>query len=446
MTNTEYLHKLDFLCEKRLHQTDEPLHQRFRNSMFVIDQLLINYKGVFPYYTDHTMLHSEQVINYCNIIAGEEIVETLNPDELYILLMGAALHDVGMGVSRRDFDVMSGKIDGLTLYRNTHPNESDAECIRAFHQDFSAQFIRKYSRLLEIPSEEYVYCIGQVVKGHRNADLLDEALYPTDYELSDGNKVNLAYLSALVKLADELDLTADRNLFYDYQNIDESYSEKTILCLKSHSATKRLDVRFDSLVYLYQTDEESVQQEILSLSRKVDKTFSEYLDVVAQRTPFRQRIRTITFENVPCVETDCLSTQESTTHRMKLNPEPFELIKSGKKTIELRLFDGKRQIIKVGDSIVFTHALTGEKLRVNVENLHRFESFEELYKSLPLLKCGYTEATVADAKPSDMEEYYSAEDQKKYGVVGIEISLHSEHEERTQGDGSSVLTSDDNDI
>ena len=41
-------------------------------------------------------------------------------------------------------------------------------------------------------------------------------------------------------------------------------------------------------------------------------------------------------------------------HFMKLDPQPFESIKSGEKTIELRLFDEKRQLINVGDTIVFT--------------------------------------------------------------------------------------------
>ena len=121
------------------------------------------------------------------------------------------------------------------------------------------------------------------------------------------------------------------------------------------------------------------------------------------------------------VETVCLLTRGNTRHSMKLNPEPFAMIKSGRKTVELRLFDEKRQKIKVGDTIAFTETVTGEKLCVRVEKLHLFESFNELYKSLPLLKCGYTEETVSDAKPSDMEKYYSKEEQAKFGVVGIEV-------------------------
>lgn len=35
-------------------------------------------------------------------------------------------------------------------------------------------------------------------------------------------------------------------------------------------------------------------------------------------------------------------------HEMRLHNEPFELIRNGSKTIEMRLYDEKRQLIKVG--------------------------------------------------------------------------------------------------
>lgn len=108
-------------------------------------------------------------------------------------------------------------------------------------------------------------------------------------------------------------------------------------------------------------------------------------------------------------------------HTMKLLPAPFAMVKSGKKTIELRLFDEKRRRIKAGDEIVFTNTETGETLTKSVVKLHRFNSFEELYKALPLLQCGYTAENVNKACPADMEKYYSVEKQNKYSVVGIEI-------------------------
>lgn len=111
-------------------------------------------------------------------------------------------------------------------------------------------------------------------------------------------------------------------------------------------------------------------------------------------------------------------------HHMKLQPGPFEKIKSGKKTYELRLLDPKRQSITPGDIIEFLNlANKRDKIRVRVVDLHPFPNFAELYDALPLLKCGYTEANVSDASPDDMEKYYSKEEQAKWGVIGIELEL-----------------------
>ncbi|MBE6541334.1 MAG: methyltransferase domain-containing protein [Ruminococcaceae bacterium] len=128
------------------------------------------------------------------------------------------------------------------------------------------------------------------------------------------------------------------------------------------------------------------------------------------------------------VETVAYLCREKDVHQMKLTPSPFAQIKSGNKTIELRLFDEKRQKIKEGDIITFTNTVSHEQLRRVVKKLHRFDGFEELYKSLPLLQCGYTSENLEYASPSDMDEYYSVDEQKKYGVVGIELVTQANFE------------------
>ena len=109
------------------------------------------------------------------------------------------------------------------------------------------------------------------------------------------------------------------------------------------------------------------------------------------------------------------------THRMTLQAEPFALIKEGKKTVEMRLFDEKRRRITFGDIIVFSHAETGEEISCEVVSLQWFQSFEVLYGTLPLLSCGYTEETVKDASAADMLRYYSKEEEARYGVLAIGI-------------------------
>ena len=108
-------------------------------------------------------------------------------------------------------------------------------------------------------------------------------------------------------------------------------------------------------------------------------------------------------------------------HEMKLNNEPFECIKNGTKTIELRLNDEKRKLLTVGDYIEFTNRATNEKLLVEVIDLFKYNSFEELYKHFNKIEMGYS--INEEANPKDMENYYSKEEQEKYGVLGIKIKL-----------------------
>lgn len=112
------------------------------------------------------------------------------------------------------------------------------------------------------------------------------------------------------------------------------------------------------------------------------------------------------------------------THYMELYSQPFDSILNGTKSIELRLNDDKRKKIKIGDTIVFSKAVNPNvQIKAEVKNIYTFASFDELYKSLPLDKCGYLPEEVPFASPHDMDKYYSKEKQLKYGVVGIEIKL-----------------------
>ncbi len=105
-------------------------------------------------------------------------------------------------------------------------------------------------------------------------------------------------------------------------------------------------------------------------------------------------------------------------HKMKLNESPFERIKNRTKTVEFRLFDEKRQQIKVGDQIEFSKLPDlKEKLLVDVSELYREETFEELFKKL------YNDEKEIKRKVESMYQYYSQDKEEKYGVIGIKIIL-----------------------
>lgn len=106
-------------------------------------------------------------------------------------------------------------------------------------------------------------------------------------------------------------------------------------------------------------------------------------------------------------------------HEMKLNDSPFNKIKNGTKTMELRLYDEKRRRLREKDYIEFTNILNGDKLTIQIEALYKFKDFVELYKEIDKCQMGYENDDIAD--PNDMEKYYSLYEQEKYGVLAIKM-------------------------
>ena len=107
-------------------------------------------------------------------------------------------------------------------------------------------------------------------------------------------------------------------------------------------------------------------------------------------------------------------------HKMKLNESPFERIKNGTKTIEFRLYDEKRKKVKIGNKIEFSKLPDlQEKILVDVLDIYRDKTFENLFKKI------FTDEDEIERKTKSMYQYYSKEQEKEYGVVGIKIDLLS---------------------
>lgn len=108
-------------------------------------------------------------------------------------------------------------------------------------------------------------------------------------------------------------------------------------------------------------------------------------------------------------------------HIMKLQPEPFDKIRKGSKIIESRLFDEKRQQIKLGDKITFLkNPDLAESVEAHVVGLLRYQSFDLLMSSFPPAKFGGESKEIL---LKQIHQFYSSEDENKYGVLGIQIRL-----------------------
>ena len=274
----------DFLMEKRLRELDPALHRRFTDTVFALQHTLSHFRRLFPAYTDHSELHSLTVIDFCNALIGGDQVEKLNADEIYVLLMSCYLHDIGMGISESDYEIFKQKFHA-DAYFAAHPEGTAADLVRKYHHEFSALFICKYAELLEIPSPEHLFCIAQVSRGHRQTDLMDENEYPAAYPLPGGNTVCLPYLAALIRLADEIDVAADRNTLLKYDS-EAFVSEYQQMCDRILEAVKRLHIEPEGFTMDVCTDDADTFAGVCQTRDKMQETLDLCRRATHDRTPF----------------------------------------------------------------------------------------------------------------------------------------------------------------
>lgn len=273
----------NFGMEMRLRELDPALHKRFTDTVSVTGNLLFRYKRYFPEYNDHSGLHSMSVIDLCNQLIGKEQILRLNQDELYILLMSCHLHDVGMGITSKEYDEFREKIDFRDYFEN-HPNAPLDRIIRDFHQEFSALFIEKHTGFLELPSEAHLYAVMQVVRGHRKTDLFERNEFPPDFALPNGRSVCLPYLAALIRLADEIDVDALRSsvLLFD---VDSFESEEEVMYYYRTRACERMEITRDTIIMHVRTEDPAVKEALEKLKDKIQETL-ELCTRVVETTPY----------------------------------------------------------------------------------------------------------------------------------------------------------------
>ena len=106
---------------------------------------------------------------------------------------------------------------------------------------------------------------------------------------------------------------------------------------------------------------------------------------------------------------------------MSLHEKPFLLIEEGRKDIEMRLNDERRRKMHERDFILFFQPIMKKYLFAKIIKIHHFPDFNLLYQSFDKERLGYLKQE--EARPSDMNLYYTNEQIKRYGVLGIEMQV-----------------------
>jgi len=188
-----------------LEEKDEELFKRLDEIEKQARNVLQYTQAKFPYYTPHGFLHSENVLENLNWLLSEDVKNELNGHELFFLIISAWLHDWGM-VGEPD-----EKPEGIREEHNVRTEEN---------------FEKLYSLVGVHLNEARV--IGRICRGHRKESLYDDKYEDTSFET--GIVVHRRFLTAALRMADEIDITASRVpeiIYYSLNPTEKSKEEFT---------------------------------------------------------------------------------------------------------------------------------------------------------------------------------------------------------------------------
>lgn len=103
-------------------------------------------------------------------------------------------------------------------------------------------------------------------------------------------------------------------------------------------------------------------------------------------------------------------------HEMNVQEPWYSAISAGKKTVEGRLNKGKSALLAVGDTITFSN--NGESVKVRIVRITHHKSFANMMKYHGLRRVLPGIPNISEGV-AVYRRFYSAEDEKEYGVRAI---------------------------
>lgn len=146
---------------------------------------LQRYAGLIGYLTDHGEQHIENLLETLNVLIPTNVKEGLNAQETYLLLCSVHFHDVGLLYEKEENE------DWLVVRRN--------------HSERTHDYIHKHYLDWGF-SKAQAFALQNICLAHSGKKLYDLP----EHIIVGRSKVRIQLLSALLRLADELDVDYTR--------------------------------------------------------------------------------------------------------------------------------------------------------------------------------------------------------------------------------------------
>ncbi len=238
-----------------------------------------------------------------------EVKENLNAMEIYLLILSAYLHDVGMAVSNDEKDEIL-KSEEFLKFRDKYEREVGLiekykeegnartaefyekrifmDYIRERHHERSYGYImNNYSgeKGLKIDNESHARVIAKICRAHRLdvKDLEDKSEFDREYSL-EGKFINLQFLAVCLRLGDTLDADSRRapKILKEFINPRNPTSKVE---WEKHLSVPEVGITEEKIKINATCKSPKYQRGLLEFLRKVEKEREDFLRLLKDNPP-----------------------------------------------------------------------------------------------------------------------------------------------------------------
>lgn len=231
-----------------------------------VNLILQKYLQIHPEFTDHSIVHSETVLDRAGDVLGNNIY-SLNQSEIYILIMSCYLHDIGMTPPT---EKVKNKIFKSDEYKLLKEKTTYSEYVRMQHHKLSYEYILDNYQDLGIVNKRYAEAIARVSMGHRKEELLDQNIFDPNFPVESGsNFICLPFLSAVLRLSDELDITHERipSLLYNKYFPKKLISQKE---WRKHNSSLLVNFRDNTILITGECNDVEIYYDLINHYKKIE--------------------------------------------------------------------------------------------------------------------------------------------------------------------------------
>jgi molecular chaperone HtpG len=274
-----------------------------------VEPLLGRIPVIFEEYTLHDISHSENVIKNMWKFIPDEVKENLNAMGIYLLILSAYLHDIGMAVSKDEEDEIRNSEEFLK-FRDKHEREVDLiekykekgniraaefyekqifrDYIRERHHERSYDYImNNYSgeKGLKIDNENHARVIAKICRAHRLdvKNLEDKSEFDREYSM-EGKFINLQFLALCLRLGDTLDADSRRapKILKEFINPRNPTSKEE---WEKHLSVPEVGITEEKIKINATCKSPKYQRGLLEFLRKVEKEREDFIRLLNDNPP-----------------------------------------------------------------------------------------------------------------------------------------------------------------